>query len=203
MHQFYNDAFVNLLVLVGIILSFAGIFVPLGIAFFQTRQQKKEGQLTRDKLESQIASAVREIEERLKEDQAKSLVAFSERSDALLKALRIEVQNKLCAVEAGTFHIQANTSGPPVLKAESAADAIELYFVGKDFANLRKVAAILEQNLGKLSKDDLKKRPELQVSCDKALAALKSGNEHGVFEDLISKIGKALGEASERETKAE
>lgn len=200
LHQLYQAAFSDLLVLVGLIIGFAGILLPVGIAALQARQQRKEALLARERIQTEVHEASSVLRRELLESQAASLAAFQERSDKVIADLRQEVSIGLERVKAQTLHVQALTSylnSGYAFALTSACAAVPGYLAAKDYANLRTVCAqIIIKCLEGL--DASRFDADAREKCDETVARLASANSDGNFTDLIRDMRKAIGSCTSR-----
>lgn len=202
-NDYYLDAFNHALVVVGIVFGVVGIVVPAGIAYFQSRQSRYELEQVKRNISDEVSSRVDAEKQRLLQEQAAALVAFSERSDKVIADLKQETKVELGLVRAGTFHVQAlmyqrsRTYGNAF---RSAIDAGHGYVAGEDFHHLRRVVeGIAIKSLQKLNKADLESATVDVEKFRKLLKKMETCNHKGAFVDLISKGKKELERALARE----
>ena len=85
------------------------------------------------------------------------------------KEINETIENKISSVDAGTFHIQGNSSvkdGDYRTAIESFIAAGEGYLKGEDFRNLNCINGLINKNLGKLTKQNIE---EMELGNDSSI----------------------------------
>jgi hypothetical protein len=205
-HALYQTSFSTFVTVVGVVIAFTGIVLPLLVTAYQVMLQRRETKLAHEKLDSFLEKAVRETEIRLLAEQAKTLEAFAERSETLLRSSQEETDKKVQKAEAGAFHVQAtllSNANHPLGCLSSASDAVPGYVAGKDYLNLRRVVAkLMVPSLENLNAPDFNGHDDLVEKCRECCTTLKAIDENGGFRDLERELQNALNVALQRKPAA-
>lgn len=195
-----NSLYGNLIAYtVGLIL-FVGAFVPAVISFFQRRQFSREYEEVSKKLSADVKAVVAEAEVTLKAVLQEDLARRVEELRKENEKAREQLEQRLSIALAGTFHNQANQEKDklPALCVGSCKDALPLYLDGQDERNARSILAILNGAIGRLNKDTLADRPDVEEEVKTIIDILKKHNVHGRYEHDIHAINEEMKLARKR-----
>jgi hypothetical protein len=206
-NEFYQQAFGNALIVVGIVFGVVGVIVPVVMAYLQARHAASDLQQLKSQISAEVAAAVKEAigveREGMKEEQATALAAFQLRSDKVISDHKEEMLRQISAIRGGAFHVQAVTlftADHHASAVKSACDAVAAFVHGQDYSTLRGVCtsyaiAIFEKvdpkGLGSM-------KDELIESCAQAISAMEGVNDRGEFTDLIRDLRHGLSEFKKR-----
>lgn len=203
LNDLYQSAFSDLIVIVAMMLGFAGVLLPLGLAVLQSRMQKKEGLLAREKLVAEVQKIREEVRIEILEDQAKSLNAFQERSDKVISDLKAKIDSDLLVLKANAFHVQAQGAlhrESYLVALKSSCDAVPGYLKGSEHGNLRRVIThIAVVSLKNLTNSSFERFQEIPIDCHNVIKMLRESDETGSFHDLIGEFEYELKKCLERD----
>ncbi len=192
---FYSNSFGTLVTLTFSILAFAGILIPILIAYIQNRQVKHETLLLIKKIEDESLQQAKENENKI------NALLEKERKKIESQLLKLEddLNKKLSNSEAGLFHIQAQHHRDKEFYALATVDyctAAEGYIDGNDELNLGRVLyALKSECIEKLTATDFKTSDKLLDSINELVEKLSSQNTNGRHYDTISEIKRKLSQA--------
>lgn len=198
---FYSNAFNSLITIVACIIGFAGVLLPIAIAFFQNRQFK-----------IQKADLEKNLKEVIKEEIAATALALKEKTnkliDAEIKKIQLDLEKKNKAFEVNnkksqylisgrlehmnaTFYIEKNAYSTASTYLFSAAT---YYIWAKNEQNLGRVIRLLHDKvLPKMTNKN--KIEEANERITKLNERIKPLNTTGKYRDDLVKISNALEKA--------
>lgn len=198
---FYNNAFNSLITIVACIIGFAGVLLPIAIAFFQNRQFK-----------IQKADLEKNLKEVIKEEIAATALALEEKTNQLIdteiKKILFDLEKKSKSFEANIKKSQYLISGQLAhmnatlqLDKKAYSNAATYFFS----AATHYISARSEQNLGRVLRLLHEKAlPNMKIErkieeADEKIVKLKEKikplNTTGKYRDDLAKINRSLEKA--------
>lgn len=198
---FYNNAFNSLITIVACIIGFAGVLLPIAIAFFQNRQFK-----------IQKADLEKNLTEVIKEEIAATALALEEKNnqliDAEIKKILVDLEKKNKSFEANIKKSQSLISGQLAhmnatqqLGKKEYSNAAMYFFS----AATHYISARSEQNLGRVLRllhenalPNMKIERKIEEADEKIVKLkekIKPLNTTGKYRDDLEKINHSLEKA--------
>lgn len=200
-HEFYSDAFGQLITITIAIMAFVGGVIPIAITMYQNKQFKLSKEEVKKQIEKEINTAKRQLLVTVKA----SVKSEINRIDKLSTALEEMIDKKFEEVEAGVFHIQGSyllNKKDYVGALESFLDAAIGYREGQDEQNMQRVIeSILESCFPMITKDNHNKERDLEDKTKTLIDGLDSCDENGRYTDTIQELRQKLKESKDRVNK--
>lgn len=197
---FYSSSFEALVTLTFSILAFAGILIPILIAYIQNRQLKIENTLLSKKLEEEVSKHNAKNEALIK----KSIQEEKAQIEKEIESIKVELNKRIAGSEAGLFHIQANheLDSYPENAILSFCSSATRYMDSEDELNLQRVLnCIIKDCLPKINTDHLEDSQDILTDLDNLLEKLSKNNPNGRYSDIISDIKRELIQSKKRTPK--
>jgi hypothetical protein len=200
-NAFYDQAFNKLMTVTFGVLTFIGLFVPLGIGYVQVRslRNEKESMLRdlRAEIEKEREALRHSIEIGIKDEMARVRADLEARVDHVSHELR----KSSAAARAATLHLQ----GQGFIRQDECSRAIDdltkaacLYIDAGDETNAQRcIKSVIEKCLPKTNADDYKKF-KLKKCCDLLTKKLLACNENGRYTNSMQALERAMEAASGR-----
>ncbi|MDF3196666.1 hypothetical protein [Pseudomonas sp. 1928-m] len=188
---FYSSSFETLVTLTFSILAFAGILIPILIAYIQNRQLKIENSLLSKKLENEVSKHNEKNEELIKS----SILEEKKQIEEELNSIKTELHKRISKSEAGLFHIQANheLSTYPENAITSFCSAALRYIYADDEQNLQRVLnCITKDCLPKINNSHFEEDQNILHGLEKIIDELTQNNPNGRYSDRLFDMNREI-----------
>ncbi|MDX6917583.1 hypothetical protein R9X49_20955 [Pectobacterium carotovorum] len=203
--SFYSKSFNSLLALIISIIGIAGIFIPLGISYYQAKLLRKQTIDLQERISNEVSEKLSDLKKSLYADNEKRMLSLDgdlkKNIERIEKEYKIEIKSLRSESLARINHLSAATCLLNEVYGTSSSyyfDAALNYMDYSDHGNLRRVIFSLKDNdiFAKIPPQN--KTPELDKKYNDFINRLSSFNVDSIYNDDVIWLKKTWREFEKR-----
>lgn len=198
-NQFYTQAFDQLMNVTLAVIAFAGILMPILIAFSQSRLFRLDNKRIQGVLSEEMKVELHGATEAIRDEYMRKEARYENQ----IRDLEQEMEKRLFKATGATFHLQTNQflgCGNNLEALGSACQAVTAYIEAGDEFNLNRVLKTIRDNcLPHLTKEQMEDSPENIVkTCEATFNSLSEFDDSGRYFDQIQDLRWQLKQTMKR-----
>jgi hypothetical protein len=203
--SFYSKSFNSLLTLIISIIGIAGVFIPLGISYYQANLLKKQTIDLQERISNEVSEKLSDLKKSLYADNEKRMLNLEGDLKKNIERIEEEYKNEIKKLRSESLARINHLSAATCLLSEAYGSSSSYYFDAalnymkySDHGNLRRVISSLKENDIFVKIPPQNKTPELDKKYNKFITELSSFNVDSIYNDDVIWLKKTWKEFEKR-----